>query len=99
MADEEVRVPVLRRLAEQAMSDPEFRAVARVDLDQALSTYGYDLNAAEHALVLRFRSTLEEAGVDLFLTPELSMDLDAFLESDDPASVERAIRGRSGGTR
>jgi hypothetical protein len=98
MADEEVRVPVLRRLAEQAMSDPEFRAVARTDLDAALSTYGYDLNPAEHALVLRFRSTLEEAGVDLFLTPELSMDLEALLASDDSAGIERAMRTRSSGT-
>ncbi len=97
MADEEVRVPVLRRLAEQAMSDPDFRAVARADLDEALSTYGYDLNPAEHALVLRFRSTLEEAGVDLFLTPELSMDLDAILDSDDPRSIERVIKSRNGG--
>lgn len=99
MTNEDVRVPVLRRLAEQAMSDPEFRAVARADLDEALSTYGYDLNPAEHALVLRFRSTLEEAGVDLFLTPELSMDLDALLEPDDPASFERAVKSRGGGTR
>lgn len=98
MADEEVRVPVLRRLAEQAMSDPEFRAVARTDLDAALSTYGYDLNPAEHALVLRFRSTLEEAGVDLFLTPELSMDLEALLASDDLAGIERPMRTRSSGT-
>ena len=98
MADEEVRVLVLRRLAEQAMSDPEFRAVARVNLDDALSAYGYDLNPAEHALVLRFRSTLEEAGVDLFLTPELSMDLETLLASDDPAGLERDIKARSRGT-
>lgn len=96
MAHEDIRVPVLRRLAEQAMSDPEFRAVARVDLDEALSAYGYDLQPAEHALVLRFRSTLEEAGVDLFLTPELSMDLDALLEPDGAAGIERAVKSRGG---
>ncbi|MBA2246851.1 MAG: hypothetical protein H0W23_01880 [Chloroflexia bacterium] len=97
MADEHVRVPILRRLAEQAMSDPEFRAVARTNLDEALTTYGYDLNPAEHALVLRFRSTLEEAGVDLFLSPELSMDLNALLEPDELVSIEREVKARGGG--
>lgn len=94
MSDQEIRVPVLKRLAEQAMSDPEFRAVARIDLDRALADYGYVLNANEHALVLSFRDTLEEAGVDLFLTPELSLDLDGFLDSDDPGSVEAFLRSR-----
>ncbi len=94
MSDQEIRVPVLKRLAEQAMSDPEFRAVARVDLDQALADYGYALNSNEHALVLSFRDTLEEAGVDLFLTPELNLDLDGLLDSDDPGSVEAILRSR-----
>lgn len=92
MSDQEIRVPILKRLAEQAMSDPAFRAVARVDLDQALSDYGYSLNANEHSLVMSFRDTLEEAGVDLFLTPELTADLDGLLEADDVTRLETIIR-------
>jgi hypothetical protein len=67
----EIRMDVLQRLAEQAMSDPDFRAVARHDLMGALEQYGYDLNEREQALVLRFRAALEEAGVDLFLAEKL----------------------------
>ena len=63
-----IRVDVLRRLAEQAMSDLAFRAVARDDLDAALRQWGYDLNPTELQLVTRFRAALEEAGIDLFLT-------------------------------
>jgi hypothetical protein len=63
----EVRVDVLRRLAEQAMSDPAFRALARDDLVAALDTYGYELNERELGLVLEFRATLAEAGIDLDL--------------------------------
>jgi hypothetical protein len=63
----DIRMDVLRRLAEQAMSDPDFRDVARHDLTDALNRYGYDLNEREMALVLRFRDALEEAGVDLWL--------------------------------
>jgi hypothetical protein len=63
----EIRMDVLRRLAEQAMSDPDFRDVARHDLVKALDRYEYDLNEREMALVLRFRDALEEAGVDLWL--------------------------------
>jgi hypothetical protein len=66
--DQEVRVDVLQRLAEQAMSDPAFRAVARDDLEAALKQWGYDLNGREMLLVTRFRAALEEAGIDLFLT-------------------------------
>jgi hypothetical protein len=72
--DDQVRMPVLLQLAEQAMSDLEFRAVARHDLEQALSQFGYDLNPRERTLVFRFRSALEEAGIDLFLTEQLSME-------------------------
>jgi hypothetical protein len=68
---DEIRMDVLQRLAEQAMSDPEFRAVARHDLTAALEQYGYDLNDGEIALVMRFRAALEEAGVDLFLAEKL----------------------------
>jgi hypothetical protein len=66
-ATEEIRMDVLRRLAEQAMSDPGFRDIARHDLSDALEKYGYELNEREMALVLRFRAALEEAGVDLWL--------------------------------
>ncbi|MCC6792681.1 MAG: hypothetical protein IT336_13400 [Thermomicrobiales bacterium] len=67
----EIRMDVLQRLAEQAMSDPDFRAVARHDLTKALDQYGYDLNDGEITLVMRFRAALEEAGVDLFLAEKL----------------------------
>ncbi len=69
---DDIRMEMLRRLAEQAMTDLDFRAVARHDLLGALRQYGYDLNDRELALVLRFRAALEEAGVDLFLTQRLS---------------------------
>jgi hypothetical protein len=62
-----VRIDVLQRLAEQAMSDAAFREEARLNLPQALANHGYDLTPAEMALVLRFRRSLEEAGVDLDL--------------------------------
>jgi len=64
---DEIRFDLLRRLAEQAMTDLEFRAVARDDLMVALTRYGYALNPRELALVLQFRETLADAGVDLFL--------------------------------
>jgi hypothetical protein len=79
MASDEVRIDVLKRLAEQAMSDEAFRDVARHDLDTALREYGYELNERERALVFRFRTALEEAGIDLFLTQELSKEHQAFL--------------------
>lgn len=69
--NEEIRMDVLQRLAEQAMSDPDFRSVARHDLTAALTQYGYDLNDREQALVLQFRAALEEAGIDLFLAEKL----------------------------
>ncbi|MFN8592373.1 MAG: hypothetical protein U0031_13015 [Thermomicrobiales bacterium] len=62
-----IRIDVLQRLAEQVMSDADFRDEAHDDLPGALSRHGYDLNPAEMALVLRFRRSLEEAGVDLDL--------------------------------
>ena len=65
--DAEVRIDLLTRLAEQAMTDAAFRAEARDDLLAALAAHGYDLNPREMALVTRFRATLEEAGIDLFL--------------------------------
>ena len=68
---EGVRIDILRRLAEQAMTDLEFRAVARHDLEGALAQFGYDLSETEMTLVLKFRAVLEEAGLDLFLTGNL----------------------------
>ena len=65
--DNDVRIDVLQRLAEQAMSDAAFREEARADLPAALARNGYELTAAEMAMVLRFRRSLEEAGVDLDL--------------------------------
>lgn len=71
LAAEGVRIEVLRRLAEQAMTDLDFRAIARDDLNAALEAYGYDLTPNEMSLVLKFRAVLEEAGLDLFLTGNL----------------------------
>jgi uncharacterized protein (UPF0264 family) len=69
-----IRMPLLLKLAEQAMSDLDFRAVARIDLERALADFGYELNARELALVLRFRQALAEAGIDLSLTDQFSME-------------------------
>ena len=78
----EIRLEVLRRLAEQAMSDEAFRAVARDDLGAALAAHGYDLNDKELALVMRFRAALAEAGVDLFLD-----------EAARDGQIDRLLRG------
>jgi len=72
--DGPVRIDVLQRLAEQAMSDATFRDEAREDLPAALVKYGYDLSPQELALVLRFRRSLADAGVDLDLVPGMSDD-------------------------
>ncbi|CAN5361958.1 hypothetical protein BH09CHL1_BH09CHL1_10930 [soil metagenome] len=69
-----IRMPLLLKLAEQAMSDLDFRAVARLDLERALADFGYELNARELGLVLRFRQALAEAGIDLSLTDQFSME-------------------------
>lgn len=68
----DIRIDVLQQLAEQAMSDPDFRAVARHDLEGALQQFGYDLNTAEMELVLAFRRSLADAGIDLFLTEKIT---------------------------
>jgi hypothetical protein len=65
--DSSVRIEVLQRLAEQAMSDAAFRDEANVDLEAALEKNGYQLTPQELALVLRFRRSLSDAGVDLDL--------------------------------
>ncbi|MDQ3779071.1 MAG: hypothetical protein M3354_00790 [Chloroflexota bacterium] len=69
---DEIRIDLLRRLAEQAMTDAQFRAAAREDLVAALVAHGYDLNNRELALVVRFREALADAGVDLDLGAGLS---------------------------
>lgn len=69
-----VRIHLLRRLAEQAMDDEEFREAALADLDLALERYGYDLNPPELALVRRFRASLADAGIDLDIVRRLSDD-------------------------
>lgn len=89
MGQDEVRMSVLKRLAEQAMSDQEFRAVAGQDLDKALELHGYDLTERERDLVGRFREALEEAGVDLFLKDEISLD-DMF-DDTSPDDLERLM--------
>jgi hypothetical protein len=66
-----IRMDLLRKLAEQAMSDPDFRSVARHDLTGALAQFGYELNEQELDLVLKFRAALEESNVDLFLAERL----------------------------
>ena len=81
MTDEAIRLPLLKRLAEQAMTDAVFREVARDDLAAALDQFGYDLNERERAFVFRFRQALEEANVDLMLAKEV--DLDALIAEDD----------------
>ncbi len=67
MTQNEVRMSLLKRLAEQAMSDQEFRAIAGKDLDGALERYDYELNERERDLVGRFhsgtRTTAENAGL------------------------------------
>ena len=68
----EIRVDVLRQLAEQGMRDAEFRAVARGDLQAALDQFGYHLNDAEMALVVAFRDSLADAGIDLDLVSEFN---------------------------
>jgi hypothetical protein len=92
MGDSDVRMGVLKRLAEQAMSDRDFRAIAGKDLDEALRQHGYDLNPRERHLVGRFRAALEEAGVDLFLKDEIS--LDGLFDDATPEDLERMIPER-----
>lgn len=81
-SDDEIRIELLTRLAEQAMTDVAFRAEAHADLERALVAHGYDLNEREMALVSRFRASLEEAGIDLSLEHPVDRDrLEALLGS------------------
>jgi hypothetical protein len=96
MTDQEIRLPLLKRLAEQAMSDQSFREAARDDLDAALINFGYQLNDSELPLVHRFRDALADAGVDLALASELSLDIDDDLSIEDLANLELAVKNASG---
>lgn len=89
MAASEIRVPILKRIAEQAMSDAEFRSAAAADLDAALTEYGYELNERELDLVHKFRATLAEAGVDLML--DKNMDLDSIFDDASAEDVEKLL--------
>ena len=91
--DESVRIEVLQRLAEQAMSDPTFREEANANLEATLTRYGYDLRPQELALVLRFRRSLEDAGVDLDLVSSMGeAQLMAIFEA-----LPRRVRPAEGG--
>jgi hypothetical protein len=90
--DGAVRIDVLQRLAEQAMSDPEFRDSARDDLAGALAKYGYALTEQEMALVLRFRRSLADAGVDLDLVDGMGDDRLAQILDRLQKHVQRAGR-------
>lgn len=89
MAHTEIRVPLLKRIAEQAMSDSAFRAAAAQDLDSALEEYGYVLNERELELVHKFRETLAEAGIDLKL--DKNMDLDSIFDDASFEDMERML--------
>ncbi|CAN5293146.1 MAG: hypothetical protein H0U38_04090 [Chloroflexia bacterium] len=90
MTEQSIRLPLLKRLAEQAMADSDFRSVARDDMELALVQFGYELNDRERAFVFRFRQALEEANVDLKLAKEV--DLDALLDdTEDPEGLEQLI--------
>lgn len=89
MTEEPIRLPLLKRLAEQAMTDSSFREVARGDLERALVQFGYELNNRERAFVFRFRQALEEANVDLKLAKEI--DLNALMDAEDTENLEQLI--------
>lgn len=89
MANTELRVPVLKRIAEQAMSDETFRRAAAADLDAALAQWGYELYPRELELVHKFRATLAEAGIDLMLAK--NMDLDSIFDDATGDDVERLL--------
>lgn len=91
MSQNELRVPVLKRIAEQAMSDDEFRRDAAADLDAALLKWGYELYPRELELVHKFRQTLAEAGIDLML--DKNMDLDSIFDDATGEDIERLIDG------
>ncbi len=59
-------------------------------------TFGYDLNEAELPLVHSFRDALAEAGVDLALVQELSIDLDDEFSLEDIDRLQHALRDGHG---
>lgn len=85
MSQDEVRLPVLKRLAEQSMSDEVFRKAAAADLESALAEYGYELTSKELELVQMFRTTLAEANIDVQLVK--NMDLDSFFDDTLPEDL------------
>jgi hypothetical protein len=87
----EIRVPILKRIAEQAMSDEAFRRAAARDLDAALQESGYELRPRELELVHKFRTTLAEAGIDLML--DKNMDLDSIFDDASAEDLNRLIEG------
>lgn len=89
MTSLELRMPILKRLAEQAMSDASFRRAAALDLDDALERWGYDLNARERELVHTFRATLADAGIDLMLAK--NMDMDSIFDDATAEDLENLI--------
>lgn len=89
MGENELRGPILKRLAEQAMSDAEFRHAAAADLDDALQQWGYRLSPRELELVHKFRATLAEAGIDLMLAK--NVDVDAFFDETPVDELERLV--------
>ncbi len=92
MSPQEIRLPLLKRLAEQAMYDSTFRAAAREDLEGALVRFGYELNESELPLVKQFRDALAEAGVDLSLAAELDLGFDDDLSLEDVHRLQAALR-------
>ena len=80
MSEQEIRVPVMQRLVEQAMTDEAFREIARSDLDRALNDNAYDLNDRERTLVFRFRDALSEAGIEVLLADPAGADVKQLIE-------------------
>lgn len=90
--DGTVRIDVLQQLAELAMSDATFRTEAAADLPGTLVKYGFELTPQELALVLRFRRSLEDAGVDLDLVAGMGDEqLSAVLDR-----LQRRAKGAAG---
>ncbi|MFT4038708.1 MAG: hypothetical protein QM692_11055 [Thermomicrobiales bacterium] len=88
--DNSVRIEVLQRLAEQAMSDVAFRSEASADLEGALARHGYELRPQELALVQRFRRSLEDAGVDLDLVSSMGEEQLTEIMESLPRRVRRS---------
>lgn len=88
--DGAIRIEVLQQLAEQAMTDAAFRAEASADLPAALDKYGYELLPQELALVLRFRRSLADAGVDLDLVSGMSEEQVGELVAKLPRRLQRS---------